>query len=95
MDAQQAHQLVKQAIMLGMIQYRNMLKPASDKVKQREAWRYLKGQGLPVSLLDKWVEDGIVKRHKDTTKGQNTPVWYRLSDIQSAIVALRTAEATD
>lgn len=95
MDTRQAHAIVRDAFLLGMISYRQMIRPASDKVKQREAWRYLEDQGLPRRLLTEWVENGIVRRHKDNAKGANATVWYRLTEIQKAIVALRTAEAME
>lgn len=93
MDTRQAEQLVRQAVTLGMIQYRSMISPADDRMKQREVWRYLQAQGFPRTALDHWVDAGIVHRHKDATKGANSTVWYRKTEIQKAIVAVRTAEA--
>lgn len=87
MTASQTIDLVKQAVMLGMIQYQAMIQPESNKVKQREVWRWLKQLGIPRSVLDQWVDAGMVKRHKDTGKGGNAAVWYWKTEIQSAIVA--------
>lgn len=92
MNVRQAHRIVEQAVMLGMIAYRNLVEPSADKVKQREVWRWLKEEGFTRKDLDSWVEARMVHRHKDATKGINSTVWYRRSEIQKAIVAARMAE---
>lgn len=94
MTTEQAHRVVESAVMLGMISYRNMIKPDDDYIKQREAWRYLQQQGLPRKLLAEWVDAGAVRRHKDPGKAANSAVKYRLTEIQKAICAMRTAEAS-
>jgi len=94
MTTDEAHKVVESAFMLGMISYRSMVKPDDDYIKQREAWRYLQQQGLPRKLLAEWVDAGKVRRHKDPRKASNAAVRYRLTEIQKAICAMRTAEAT-
>lgn len=85
--SRQAADLVQQSVLLGIIQYQAMIMPESTKVKQREVWRWLKSLGIPRTTLDKWVESGIVHRHKDLTKGENSAVWYHRIEIQQAIVS--------
>lgn len=87
MDYGESLELVKQAVMLGMIQYRDMQTRGKERLKQREIWRYLEAQGFPRSRLEYWVEMGIVKKHRDDSKRANSPTWYNLSEIQQAIVA--------
>ena len=38
-------QIVQQAMFLGQIQYMTMIKPERDRIKQREAQRYLENLG--------------------------------------------------
>jgi hypothetical protein len=86
MEFDESLELVKQAVMLGMVQYHDMMTRGKERLKQREAWRYMETQGFPRSKLDEWVERGIVKKKKDSDK-PNSPTWYELIDIQQAIVA--------
>ncbi|MBR3466904.1 MAG: hypothetical protein IKH15_06765 [Bacteroidales bacterium] len=95
MTVLQASELVQQAVMLGMIQYRSIMDPGTDRMKQREAWRYIESQGFQRKALSEWVEAGLVHRRKDETRGGNSPVWYKVSEIQGAIVAVRTSEAME
>lgn len=88
MTAQQAYELVRQAVVLGMVQYQAMIMPETEKVKQREVWRWLKQNGIPRTVLDQWVDAGMVHRHKDPSKGDNAAVWYSRVEIQQAIVTL-------
>ena len=86
MEFDESLELVKQAVMLGMVQYHDMMSRGKERLKQREAWRYMETQGFQRSKLDEWVEKGIVNKTKDNDK-PNSPTWYRLIEIQQAIVA--------
>lgn len=78
--------IVQQACNLGMIQYRNMVAPDSDKMKQREAQRYLQRLGFDPKILKDWVQFGYVRKRKDGER--NSAVWYSLNEIQRQIVAV-------
>lgn len=77
--------IVRQAVFLGQIQYRSMVTPASNRIKQREARRYLQQIGYKPSVLDEWVEHGYVHRHQNGER--NSAVYYSLMEIQRQVVA--------
>lgn len=65
--------------------------PVSDKIKQREAYRWLKTLGYEPSLLDKLEKEGLVhKKRKGASK--NSPIMYSKFEIQSAINALKISK---
>lgn len=76
-------QIVQQAMFLGQIQYMTMIKPERDRIKQREAQRYLENLGYSPKLLDDWRNMGLIHRRKDG--GKNSPVYYSLKEIQKQI----------
>lgn len=92
MTTEQAQRVVSQAISLGMTLQWNLIQPGADRVKQREAWRYLERQGFSRGDLEDWVRLGYVKRRKDERKGANSAVWYSLIELQKRIIAIRMAE---
>ncbi len=73
-------------MMLSEIQLRDMLAPERNRIKQREAQRYLKRLGHDPKLLDKWIKNGLLRKTKDGNG--NCPVWYSLKDIQRLIAKL-------
>ena len=75
--------IVQQAMFLGQVQYMTMIEPESDKMKQREARRYLVRRGYDPKVLDEWVQARLISRRKDGTG--NTPVYYSLKEIQRQI----------
>ena len=78
--------IVQQSVFLGQLQYRNMVAPEHDKVKQREAKRYLQQLGYEPKLLDEWVQCGFVRKHKDGQR--NSAVYYSLREIQRQLTAI-------
>lgn len=80
--------LVQQSFTAGMLQYRNMVKPESDKIKQREAKRYLQLLGYEPKLLDELVEQRRIHRRKDGDAKSNCAIYYSLSEIQRQIVTI-------
>ncbi len=78
--------IVQQSMFLGMVQYQKMITPSRDKIKQREAKRYLQQRGYEPKVLDEWVSMGYVHRRKDGER--NSSVYYSLSELQKQIVAL-------
>ena len=71
------------AMFLGQIQYMTMITPESDKIKQREAQRYLKRRGYEPKVLDEWRNMGLIHRRKDGAR--NSSVYYSLKEIQRQI----------
>lgn len=78
--------IVQQSVFLGQLQYRNMVAPEHDKVKQREAKRYLQQLGYEPKVLDEWVQYGFIHKRKDGER--NSAVYYSLIEIQRQIVAV-------
>ena len=90
MEESKIKDIVNASVVLGMITYRNMIKPADDKVKQREAKRYLTQLGYKGALLDKWVANGLLKRHKEGDG--NTAVYYSITEIQKLLLTMKITE---
>lgn len=78
---------VAQAIDAGIERYRRSLDPTADRIKQSEARRYLASQGLPPSMLQKWVQARLVKPVK-TGATKNSAVWYSLADLKQAMATV-------
>lgn len=76
--------IVQQAMFLGQVQYMTMIEPESDKIKQREAIRYLKRHGYEPKMLDEWRNMGLIHRRK-LNDGRTSPVYYSLKEIQRQI----------
>lgn len=75
--------IVQQAMFLGQVQYMTMIEPESDKIKQREAQRYLRRRGYEPKVLEEWVQQRLISRRKDGEG--NSAVWYSLKEIQRQI----------
>ncbi len=75
--------IIEHAMFLGQIQYMTMITPESDKIKQREAQRYLKRRGYEPKVLDEWRNMGLIHRRKDGAR--NSSVYYSLKEIQRQI----------
>lgn len=73
-------------MILSEIQLRDMMAPKGNRIKQREAQRYLKRLGHDPKLLDKWVGNGLLRKTKEGNS--NCPVWYSIKDIQRLIAKL-------
>lgn len=80
--------LVQQAFAAGMLQYRQMVAPETDKVKQREAKRYLQQLGYAPKVLDEMVEFGHIHRHKNGDAKSNCAIYYSLAEIQKQLAAI-------
>lgn len=75
--------ILENALNLGRIDYIDMITPEYDKIKQREAQRYLKRRGYEPKVLDEWRNMGLIHRRKDGAR--NSPVYYSLKEIQKQI----------
>lgn len=82
--------IIQQAMYLGQVQYMTMIEPETDKMKQREAKRYLKRRGLDPKVLDEWTDLKLVHRRKEGEG--NSPVWYSLKEIQRQITVTEMAK---
>lgn len=83
MEREALDRIVQQAMFLGQVQYMTMIEPETDKMKQREAKRYLARRGFDPKVLDEWVQARLVSRRKDGEG--NAPVYYSLKEIQRQI----------
>ena len=83
MEREALDRIVQQAMFLGQVQYMTMIEPDSDRIKQREAKRYLARRGLDPKVLDEWVKRKFINRRKDGEG--NTSVYYSLKEIQQQI----------
>ena len=83
MEREALDRIVQQAMFLGQVQYMTMIEPETDKMKQREAKRYLARRGLDPKVLDEWVKARLICRRKDGEG--NSPVYYSLKEIQRQI----------
>lgn len=83
MEREALDRIVQQAMFLGQVQYMTMIEPDSDRIKQREARRYLVRRGYDPRVLDEWVQRKFINRRKDGDG--NTPVYYSLKEIQRQI----------
>lgn len=82
--------IISTAITLGMINYRTMIEPASDKIKQREAKRYLVKLGYKPSVLENMTSAGLIHRKKDGDG--NSPIYYSAKELQKALLTLAIQE---
>ena len=72
---------------LGVAAYIKATQPSLDKIKQREAYRWLKSIGKKPHLLDKLEEMGLVKGEREGA-GKNSPIYYSKLEIQSTLQAI-------
>lgn len=90
MEREAFDRIIQQAMYLGQVQYMTMIEPETDKMKQREAKRYLKRRGLDPKVLDEWTDLKLVHRRKEGEG--NSPVWYSLKEIQRQITVTEMAK---
>ncbi len=90
MEREAFDRIIQQAMYLGQVQYMTMIEPETDKMKQREAKRYLKRRGLDPKVLDEWIDLKLVHRRKEGEG--NSPVWYSLKEIQRQITVTEMAK---
>ena len=78
--------IIERSFSAGMLHYRRMVTPESDKVKQREAKRYLQQLGYAPKLLDELVEHGRIHRHKNGGDKSNCAIYYSICEIQKKLL---------
>ena len=91
MNVNSLERVLQNSIMLGMLQYKALLEPKSDRIKLARAKEYVKGLGLPANFLQLCEDKGILHRHK-SGKAKNCAVWYSLKELQKCVVESHVLE---
>ncbi len=79
-------QLVQRAAEAGVASYLKHTQPSSDRLKMREAYRWLQSMGVRPCVLNEMVESGAVPQTR-VGKAKNSPLCVSKSDILSALAA--------
>lgn len=79
------------AVEAGVQTYIKHIEPSADRIKQADAKRYITRMGYKPVMLQKWVDAGLLKRVKSSTK-QNAAAWYSLADIKNLISSIELKE---
>lgn len=74
------------AIDAGVQSYMRGQEPTTDRIKLSDAKRYIRRMGKPVSLLDAWERNGLIRSEK-TGEAKNAAVWYSLTDIKTLLAS--------
>lgn len=82
------HEFVSFAVDAGIQGYLKRTEPATDRIKQSDAKRYLARCGFQPAMLHKWVSAKLLSPEKVGEK-QNSAVWYSLADIKKVICAIK------
>lgn len=91
MDIQQLNDYTRLAVDAGIQSYMQRVNPATDKINQSEAQRFLFYRGFRPALLTRWVREGLIKGHK-TGKDRNARVYYSLSEIKNLLLTIKSKE---
>lgn len=86
--------LMTDAVDAGVQLYLKSIQPGNDYIKQSEAKRYLAKLGYKQSMLQRWVDAGLLTPVK-TGKSQNAVILYSLSDIKTLIGTLHLKNITN
>ena len=62
----------------------------SDKLRRKEARRFLAMRGVCEVTLDKWIASGLIEEHKGDSI--NSPRWYSLNEINKVLTSLQIKE---
>lgn len=86
LDIYELKNLLIEAAKLGAQQAERERNLTGDNMSEREAHRWVQAKGLRPALLDKLVDDGLVKpKRKGTSK--NSPKMYSRVEVQAALAA--------
>jgi hypothetical protein len=91
MELAKLNEYTRLAVDAGIQSYMQRVNPATDKVNQSEAQRFLFYRGFRPAILVRWVREGLLKGHK-TGKGKNARVYYSLSEIKNLLLTLKSKE---
>lgn len=73
---------------LGVAAYIKATQPSLDRIKQREAYRWMKALGHKPALLDRMESEGLIKGIREG-QGKNSPIYYSRLEIQLALQAIK------
>lgn len=91
MDVNNLEKVLQNSILLGMLQYKALLEPKTDRIKLARAKEYVRSLGLPCNFITICEERGILHRHK-SGKARNCAVWYSLKELQQCVVESHVLE---
>lgn len=79
---------VTQAVDAGVQTYIRSIEPASDRINQADAKKYVKKMGFQPVMLRKWSDARLLTPVKIGER-QNSPVLYSLAEIKTVISSLK------
>ena len=85
---EELHDFVSFAVDAGIQGYLKRVEPASDRIKQADAKRYIARYGYQPAMLGKWVDSHLLTPVKTGNK-KNSAVWYSLAEIKKVIRAIK------
>jgi antirestriction protein ArdC len=85
MNIEELDAVVRNSITMGMLQYKALHEPDSDRIKLSEAKRYVKALGYPATFVLECERKGVLHRHK-SGKTRNCAVWYSKRELQKCVV---------
>ena len=84
--------LLIEAATLGAEAAEKRRSPTSDRISQREVYRWLKGLGYRPSLLKK-LEDSLKIKGDRDGGGKNSPLMYSRLEIEAALAAYKSFDS--
>lgn len=82
------YDFIERAVDAGIQGYLKRIEPASDRIKQADAKRYIARCGYQPVMLQKWVNARLLTPVKIGEK-KNSAVWYSLADIKKVICTVK------
>ena len=66
-------ELMQTCVEAGYLRGQQALLPSTDKVRKKDAEALLARYGLQKSLLQRWIDGGMITAHKGE---KNSPIWF-------------------
>ena len=79
-------ELMHTCVEAGFLRGQKAIMPDSDKIRKKDAEAYLARNGLQKSLLQKWVDNGLIEAHKGE---RNSPIWFSRVQLIEMIGAIQ------
>ena len=79
-------QVFQTAAQAGVASYLKLTQPSSDRLKMREAYRWLATMGHKPCVLNEFIEKGVVTQQR-VGKAKNSPLCVSKSEIMAALAA--------
>lgn len=86
MELSEIKQLVSVAFQAGRMDAQSDMGLRTDKVRRKVAECYLASKGFDKNILDKWVQNFLIKEYVGESK--NSPRRYSMREINEVIVAI-------